>query len=61
MFDSLTVYHLRICAFEVVDFYGTGTVGDIPRGVNRPEVNPTGLGGLYEDPADTWRVTGDPP
>ena len=26
MFDSLTVHHLRICAFEVVDFYGTGTV-----------------------------------
>ena len=23
MFDSLTVHHLRICAFEVVDFYGT--------------------------------------
>ena len=23
MFDSLTVYHLRICALEVVDFYGT--------------------------------------
>ena len=26
MFDSLTVYHLRICAFGIVDFYGTGTV-----------------------------------
>ena len=26
MFDSLTVHHLWICAFEVVDFYGTGTV-----------------------------------
>ena len=23
-------------------------VGDIPRGVNRPEVNPTGLGRLFE-------------
>ena len=23
-------------------------VGDIPRGVNRPEVNPAGLGGLLE-------------
>ena len=23
-------------------------VGDIPRGVNRPEVNPAGLGGLFE-------------
>ena len=37
------------------------SVGDIPRGVNRPELNPAGLGGLSEDPADTWRVTGDPP
>ena len=36
-------------------------VGDIPRGVNRPEDNPAGLGGLSEDPADTWRVTGDLP
>ena len=26
VFDSLTVYHLRICAFEVVDFYSTGTI-----------------------------------
>jgi len=26
MFDSLTIHHLRICAFEVVDFYGTGTI-----------------------------------
>ena len=26
MFDSLTVHHLRICAFEVVDFDGTGTI-----------------------------------
>ena len=26
MFDSLTVHHLQICAFEVVDFYGTGTI-----------------------------------
>ena len=26
MFDSLTVHHLRICAFEVVDFYRTGTI-----------------------------------
>ena len=26
MFDSLTVYHLRICAFGVVDFDGTGTI-----------------------------------
>ena len=26
MFDSLTVYHLRICAFEVVDFYGIETI-----------------------------------
>ena len=25
-------------------------VGDIPRGVNRPEVNPAGLGGLFETP-----------
>ena len=25
-------------------------VGDIPRGVNRPEVNPTGLGSLFEVP-----------
>ena len=25
-------------------------VGDIPRGVNRPEVNPPGLGGLFEVP-----------
>ena len=25
-------------------------VGDIPRGVNRPEVNPAGLGGLFEVP-----------
>ena len=24
------------------------SVGDIPRGVNRPEVNPAGLGGLFE-------------
>ena len=35
-------------------------VGDIPRDVNQPEVNPAGLGGLSEDPADTWRFTGDP-
>ena len=26
MFDSLTVHHLWICAFEVVDFYGTETI-----------------------------------
>ena len=26
MFDSLTVHHPRICAFEVVVFYGTGTI-----------------------------------
>ena len=26
MFNSLTVHHLRICAFEVVDFYGTRTI-----------------------------------
>ena len=26
MFDSLTVPHPRTCAFEVVDFYGTGTI-----------------------------------
>ena len=26
MFDSLTVYHLRISALKVVDFYGTGTI-----------------------------------
>ena len=26
MFDSLTVHHLLICAFEVVDYYGTGTI-----------------------------------
>ena len=26
MFDSLSVHHLWICAFEVVDFYGTGTI-----------------------------------
>ena len=26
MFDSLTVYHLRVGAFEVVDFHGTGTI-----------------------------------
>ena len=26
MFDSLTVYHLRICACKVVDFYGTGAI-----------------------------------
>ena len=25
-------------------------VGDIPRGVNRPEVNPAGLGSLFETP-----------
>ena len=25
-------------------------VGDIPRGVNRPGVNPAGLGGLFEVP-----------
>ena len=25
-------------------------VGDIPRGVNQPEVNPAGLGGLFETP-----------
>ena len=25
-------------------------VGDIPRGANRPEVNPTRLGGLFETP-----------
>ena len=25
-------------------------VGDIPRGVNRTEVNPAGLGGLFEVP-----------
>ena len=45
----------------VMTFRHTITVGDIPRSVNRPEVNPAGLGGLFEDPADTWRVTGDPP
>ena len=28
-------------------------VGDIPRGVNRPKVNPAGLGGLSEDPDDS--------
>src|SRR4051812_23563226 len=28
----------------------TRCVGDIPRGVNRPEVNPAGLGGLPQDP-----------
>ena len=26
MLDSLTVYHLRICAFDVVDFDGTGMI-----------------------------------
>ena len=26
MFDSLTVHHPQICAFEVVDFYGTRTI-----------------------------------
>ena len=26
MFDSLTVYQLRICGFGVVDFDGTGTI-----------------------------------
>ena len=26
VFDFLTVHHLRICAFEVVDFYGTGMI-----------------------------------
>ena len=26
MFDSLSVHHLRTCAFEVVDFYGTRTI-----------------------------------
>ena len=26
MFDSLTVHHLWICAFEVVDFYGSGMI-----------------------------------
>ena len=26
MFNSLTVYHPRICAFEVVDFYSTRTI-----------------------------------
>ena len=26
MFDSLSVYHLRICALGIFDFDGTGTI-----------------------------------
>ena len=26
MFDSLTVYHLQLCAYKVIDFYGTGMI-----------------------------------
>ena len=45
MFDSLTVYNLRICAFEVVDLYGTGTIdlfdniGALPFRENFPAKN----------------------